>query len=261
MKKRFPIILFAISILLSFATVSLGQVSGPDISGDWLFDFSGTLQGGAFITIAASGDFQGYGLVLEAGGKDGSGLLLSGHLNVDEKGKITGTYSANSIEQGLPDLGGGSLTGKVDKKISKLSLKFENGPNGKAIKLPADPVMSLSWTATVDHGKAVFALSIEQTTHDDDLALDFPHRMYSMLGTGQAEEGTVSFEGGFFLNSKNMAYGWYAAYDESVNLLEEGLFFGKVNLTPGNSSFSFKMTGYDPDDGSMSKAVLKGKAN
>jgi hypothetical protein len=257
--RRFSIILFAVSILFGFVHLSSAQV--PDISGEWLFDFSGTFQGGGLITVSASGDFQGYGLIMEAGGKDGNGVLLSGHLAVDERGKITGTYTADIIEQGFPDAGEGNITGKVDKKVSKLSLKFENGWNGKAVKLPADPVVPSSWTATADHGKAVFALNISQITHDDDLALDFPHRMYSIRGTGKAEEGDVTFEGGFFLNSKNIGYGWYAAYDASVNLLEEGLFFGKVNLTPGNSSFSFKMTGYDPDDGSMSKAVLKGKAD
>jgi hypothetical protein len=257
--RRFSIILFAVSILFGIVQLSWAQV--PDISGDWLFDFSGTFQGGGLITVNASGDFQGYGLIIEAGGQDGNGVLLSGHLTVDERGKITGTYTANTIEQGLPYAGDGNITGKVDKKVSKLSLKFENGPNGKAVKLPADPVVPSSWTATVNHDKAVFSLNISQITHDDDLALDFPHRMYGISGTGEAEEGAVTFEGGFFLNSKNICYGWYAAYDASVNLLEEGLFFGKMNLTPGNASFSFKMTGYDPDDGSMSKAVLKGKAD
>ena len=259
MKKRFPVIVLVISMLLGFGTFSFGQV--PDISGDWLFDLSGTLQGGAFITVTASGDFQGYGLNLEAGGKDGNGVFLSGHLSVDGKGKITGDYTATALEIGFPELGSGSLTGKVDKKISKLSIKFDEGVNGKAIKLPADPAMPSSWTAVASHGKAVFDLTIAPLTYDADLDMDFPHRMYSMTGDGDAEEGPVSITGGFFLTGKSMAYGWYEARDGSDAVIEEGLFFGKVNLKPGKSSFSFKLTGYDPDDGSMSTAVLKGTAN
>jgi hypothetical protein len=86
-----------------------------------------------------------------------------------------------------------------------------------------------------------------------------------MTGEGYAkdDEGNVniSVEGGFFLNSKSIAYGWYSVYDEGDSLMEQGLFFGKVNLKSSTPSFSFKLTGYDANDDSMSKAVLKGKAN
>jgi hypothetical protein len=266
MKKRFSVVAVAISILLGFTTLSFGQV--PDISGDWLLDLSGAVQGGALITIDTAGDFQGYGLTLESGGTDGNGMLLSGHVDVDVKGKITGTYLVTNIEDKVTVLSEGSLTGKVDKKITKFSFKFEDGPNGKAIKLPADPDIPISWTATASHGKAVFDLTIAPLTYDVDLDMDLPHRMYSMNGLGNAEEGPVSITGGFFLNGKSMAYGWYEAYTDVINdppdpisLLEEGLFFGKVNLKSGKSSFSFKLTGYDPDDGSMSRAVLKGMAD
>jgi hypothetical protein len=264
MKKRFSVVALAAFILIGLATFSFGQV--PDISGDWLFDLSGNFQGGALITVTASGDMQGYGLGVESGGKDGNGVLFSGHLDVDEKGKITGTYAVNSIEDGFPSLGGGNIAGKVDKKISKLSLKFEDGPTGKAIKLPSDPVMPSSWAATAKGGKAVLDLTVDPLTHQDDLNLDFPHRMYSMTGPGITEDNLdIYIDGGFFLTSKSKAYGWYNVYDNTdpLNqvLIEEGFFFGKVNLTPGRSSFSFKLTGYDPEDQSMSKGVLKGTAN
>lgn len=264
MKKRFAVVAFVMFMLFGFAGFSFGQV--PDISGDWLFDLSGTLQGGVLITVNASGDFQGYGFNVESGGKDGNGILISGHLDVDVKGKIAGTYTVNSIEEGFPNLGGGNVAGKVDKKITKLSLKFENGPNGKAIRLPSDPVMPSSWTAIAKGGKAVLALTIDPLTRDEDLDLDFPHRLYSIAGQGEAEDGLpISIEGGFFLNSKHVAYGWYNVYDITDPMnpapIEEGFFFGKVKLTPDKSTFSFKLTGYDPEDDSMSKGVLKGMAN
>ena len=67
MKKRCAVIVVAIFMLLGFGTLSFGQT--PDISGQWLFDLSGTLQGGALITVTASADpncegyvFDGYGV-------------------------------------------------------------------------------------------------------------------------------------------------------------------------------------------------------
>jgi hypothetical protein len=134
MKKRFSTVALAIALLVGFSTFSFGQA--PDISGDWLFNLSGNIQGGALITITSSEEcqgyeYQGYGIGLEKGGKDGNGLKLSGCLIVDEKGKITGDYTANELEEGFPLLATGNLTGKVDKKVTKLSLKFEDGPNGK----------------------------------------------------------------------------------------------------------------------------------
>ena len=262
MKKRCAVIVVAIFMLLGFGTLSFGQT--PDISGQWLFDLSGTLQGGALITVTATADpncegyvFDGYGVGLEGGGKDGNAVLLSGCLAVDDKGKITGTYETTDLFEETA-LGEGDLTGKVDKKVTKLSLKFDQGLNGKAIKLPSDPSMPSSWTATTNGNKAAFDLTIAASA-------DFPHRMYTITGDGvvHEQEGdlAVSLTGGFFLNPKSVAYGWYEAYDESDALMESGLFFGKVKLTPGKSSFSFKLTGYDSEDDSMSKSVLKGTAN
>ena len=266
MKKRCLVLVFALVMLFGFGTLSFGQTT-PDISGHWLFDLSGTLQGGALITVTVVSSetncqgygytFDGYGVGLEAGGKDGNAVLLSGCLTVDDKGKITGTYETADLFNEAP-LGEGDLTGKVDKKITKLSLKFDQGLNGKAIKLPSDPSMPSSWTAAAKGNKAAFDLNIAAST-------DFPNRMYAITGTGvvheQEEDLTVSLEGGFFLDPKSVAYGWYKVYITSdlVNPIEGGLFFGKVKLTPGKSSFSFKLTGYDTED-SMTKSVLKGTA-
>jgi hypothetical protein len=252
MKKRFSVIVLAISMLLGFGTLSFGQC--PDISGHWLFDLSGTLQGGALITVTASTPdcnytFEGFGVGLAAGGQDGNRVLLSGQLLVDEKGKITGAYEVTGLEEWLP--APGTLTGKVDKKIGKLSFKFKDGLNGKAIKLPDDPNMPSSWTATSNKGgKVALDLTIDPDT-------GYPNRMYTMEGTGTTEEGDVSIIGGFFLSGKSVAYGWYTV-SAGGEPIEEGLFFGKMKLTPGKSSFSFKLTGYD-DEG-MSKGVLKGTA-
>jgi hypothetical protein len=261
MKRYFLIVLFVISLVVSFGTLSFGQA--PDISGDWLFDLSGVFRGGAVVTIDADGNFEGYGLGILSGNDDANGVLLSGQITVDEKRKIKGTYTAIDAEDNFTIISQGNLTGSVDKKISKLSLKLENGPKGKAIKLPiSEPDIPSSWSATFKGKQATMALTIEQITYDDNLDLDLPYRVYKISGLGSTKDGyDISIEGQFFLNSKNMAYGWYEVREGAFDsLFEEGFFSGKMNLKPDKSSFSMKLTGYNYYYGAMSKGALKGTA-
>jgi hypothetical protein len=259
MKRQFTISLLVIAIVVGFGTLSFGQA--PDISGDWLFDLSGIFRGGAVATISTDGNVEGYGFGIYSGNTDAGGLLLSGQITVDEKGRISGTYSATDAEYKII-IGEGNVTGKVDKKISKLSLRLENGPNAKGIKLPSsEPEMPVSWTATYKGKQATMDLTIEKITHDDNLDLYLPHRAYGLNGAGSTKDGyDISIEGQFFLDSKNRAYGWYNVR-EGTSLFEEGFFSGKMNLKPDKSSFSMKLTGYNFYYGVMSKGALKGKAN
>jgi hypothetical protein len=188
-------------------------------------------------------------------------VLLSGHIAVNEKRKISGTYTAIDAEDKFI-ISQGNLTGSVDKKITKLSLKLEDGPKGKAIKLPSsEPDMPLSWSATFKGKQATMDLTIEHITYDDNLDLDLPYRVYGINGTGSTKDGyDIAIEGQFFLDSKNRAYGWYEVR-EGASLFEEGFFSGKMKLKPDKSSFSMKLTGYNYYYDAMSKGALKGKAN
>jgi hypothetical protein len=259
MKRQFSISLLVIAIVVGFSTLSFGQA--PDISGDWLIDLSGVFRGGTLVTIDADGNFEGYGFGIQSGNDDAKGVILSGIIAVDEKRKISGTYTAKDAEYEFI-ISQGNITGKVDKKVSKLSLKLENGPNAKGIKLPSsEPDMPLSWLATFKGRQAIMDLTIEQITYDENLDLDLPHRAYGINGTGSTKDGyDISIEGQFFLDSKNRAYGWYNVR-EGDSLFEEGFFSGKMNLKPDKSSFSMKLTGYNYYYGVMSKGALKGKAN
>jgi hypothetical protein len=89
---------------------------------------------------------------------------------------------------------------KLAGKVSKLSLKLENGPVVRATKLSAsDPDMPLSWSATFKGKQATMNLIIEQITRDDNLGLDFSHRVYGINGTGSTKDGyDITIEGLFF---------------------------------------------------------------
>ena len=259
MKRYFLIVLLVVSMVVGFGTLSFGQA--PDISGEWLFDLSGVFRGGSVVTIDADGKFEGYGFGIMSGNVDAKGMVLSGQITVDERRKISGTYTAIDAENEFNIIGQGNIAGKVDKKVSKLSLRLENGPNAKGIKLPSsEPEMPLSWSATFKGKQATMDLTIEQITYDENLDLDLPYRAYGINGTGSTKDGyDISIVGQFFLNSKNVAYGWYEVR-EGASLFEEGFFSGKMNLKPDKSSFSMKLTGYNYYYVAMSKGALKGKA-
>jgi hypothetical protein len=134
MKK--VVFVLGVFLLLGFQPLSFAQP--PSINGDWLFDISGIDQGGAFITFADT-TFTGYGFA-----RDAEAFAITGeNLVIDAKGKISGTYEVCLSDGTDPPVFSdckppGTITGNVDKKVTKISLKLSDGPNAKGIKAPVE---------------------------------------------------------------------------------------------------------------------------
>ncbi len=248
MKRKLSVVL-AISLVFGFSTLSFGQIS---ITGDWLFDLSGTQQGVAVLTFDDS-TFEGYGFTLDSSDIANSGpFTITGSYAVDPRGMLTGTFAVELDDGGTDQ---GTISGKVNKKASKINLRFSDGPTAKGIPLAGDPVIPESWTATVVASQGGSGVVFDTFSITKDVG--FPHRVFNFTGTGSVLEDGVTtplqVDGGFGVSGKNLAYGGYQAASEG-DLLEEGVFFGKIS----SGKFSFKLRSTAPEVGL--KAVIKGLA-
>jgi hypothetical protein len=248
MKRRFfwnallPV-LFTMVILLGGSRSD----AQPSIAGPWLFDVSGVAKGGVvmeFLASGSTGELTGYGLTLEDGF-----VVLSGNYSLGAKSTISGTLSSP----------GGNLpfSGKIDKTFSKITLKVQDGPTLKGVRLPQQPVIPEAWTAKATGGATLDPFEILPVTsaaglppgvilNDPD---DYVGRVFYFSGEGFVEGKPWSVDGYFFLDSKNTAYG---VYDTLGAIGQTGVLSGKVNLSSGSFSFKANST-------SGEKGTIKGK--
>jgi hypothetical protein len=241
------------SVLLPglLAMIILLGVSRSDaqssINGPWLFDVSGVAKGGVIIEFVASGNtgaLTGYGLTLEDGF-----VVVSGNYILGAKNTINGTISSP----------GGNLpfSGKIDKTFAKITLKIQDGPTLKGVRLPHQPVIPEAWTAKATGGATLDLFEILPVTsaaglppgvvlNDPD---DYVGRVFSFSGEGFVEGDPWSVDGFFFLDSKSTAYGVFKTLGA---IGQTGALSGKINLSSG--SFSFKAMSDTGENG-----TIKGK--
>ena len=238
MKKRI-LLMAALFFFLGFMVDSelRTALAQPSIVGTWLFDMSGADKGGAVITFS-TGTITGYGFGLFLGR-----VGIIGTYTIDGKGVIKGFFTE-------PD--DGSFTGKVDKKLTKISLKVLGGLNLKGIRLPpAGPNIPEDWVVKASRLKGAFdPFTIQPIPGEEN------RRFYSFHGSGtfqDIETFTIVVTGTFFLSSKNVAYGSYEAVIEGQGT-ETGTLTGKVNLS--SNKFSLKVTSNEGDNTTL-KGVAK----
>lgn len=255
--RKFGFLVLALAFILgSESLLFAAPPASPTINGTWIFDVSGVDQGGAIITFDDTNSlisFTGYGCTLDFGP-----IHIEGTHDIDSKGVITGTYGVYDDSSPANLLITGTITGKADKKRTKISLKFSDGPNAKGIKLPGgSPDIVGPWFVT-GGGQSGVSVTIDPLTVSQSNDLAFPNRVYTISGNGTVtdpDNPNIQFDGGFFLTSKSVAYGFYVAKDEvSSVIIETGIFTGKVNLS--SKKFVFKLTSTEGDKGTMKGEAL-----
>ncbi len=193
----------------------------PTVVGKWLFDISGVDQGGAVIEFFGNQTLQAYGLTLES-----EDFEFGGSYTINEKGVISGVLDLPGRSE--------SFTGKVDKKITKMTLKTD-GPTLKGIRFPAvDPGIPQNWVVKISRLKGAFDPFTIVPEGENT-------RLYTFSGSGTFQDidtMTITVDGTFFLNSKNVAYGVYTASIIGGDTVEDaGVLSGKINLSSGKLSF------------------------
>lgn len=211
------------------------------VVGDWLWDISGptpyggSVDGVAVITIDEDGSFTGYGGVLSRDQSYGYPISLTGNLNaVDSKGNISGSIRITDSDTGVALLPFTTLAGALDKKFTKMTLKFGTGPGATGIPMPSDTKYPSTWVvAGKGPGvKATLSITIAQDP-------DYQHRVYRSSGEGLLVDNkghasvAIVVEGLFLVNSKGKVYGQYRVNGGQ----EEGYFWGSIS----SKAFSFSL--------------------
>jgi hypothetical protein len=203
--------------------------------GGWVFDILQTDKGGAAIWFEES-KFIGYGISF------GSGIFgIEGTYEFDAKGVMTGSYSLYDFDH-VAERGGGSITGKKDKKGTKLTMAL-HASDGEASSLTMkgrfilnEPPNRENWVAELTGGRkgTLDPLKVEPYEFND---LVYP-RFFRISGAGViSDAGAVEMNGYLILTSKKATYG---IYEMNGAVSETGIFSGK--LDPVSGKLKLKVT-------------------
>lgn len=210
--------------------IRLNEIGLP-IEGEWIFDLSGTDKGGVVLNFFSNYSFNGYGITLELGP-----FRVTGNYDINAKGVINGSYMINEWETNKP-LGGGNFLGKVNKNLTKLTLKTAEGLILNGVILSEDLGIPENWTVKIK-GMAKGGLDqfkIEPYQVDGQIL----KKAFLISGSGNIKNiGNGTINGGFILTQKNMAYGIFEFEIEGVSFFE-GTFYGKINFPSGKFNWKF----------------------
>jgi hypothetical protein len=216
-------------VAATFDDVKINEPPLP-IDGEWLTDISGKDKGGAVITCDGN-TFEGYGVSLKWGL-----FNVAGEYSTDFSGNVKGYYTVSEHYTGT-EIYSGLVTGKIDKKLSKLTLKLEGGVNVNGIRLPDDdPDIPESWTVKITGGAKGALDPFTIAPYEDTEPVP---RLYIFEGSGDVlEDGAqmnLTIDGFFFLTKTNAVYGFY---DVDGEIVDGGILTGKITLTSGKFSFT-----------------------
>jgi uncharacterized repeat protein (TIGR02543 family) len=192
----------------------------------WVLKVSRGDRGGATLWFEDE-TFEGYGLSLELGM-----FRIRGTYSIDAKRLVSGTYTLFDFEDGVTELGRGSVTGGLDRSDARtltLSLETLDGnPLFKMVggRLPKEPAIPADWMAKItrDLSGTLDLLKIEPYQIGDEVY----SRVYGFSGSGVITGGgPIQIEGNFFLTLGNAVYG---IYEIKGTISETGVFSGKLNL-------------------------------
>jgi len=211
--------------------------TGIPIDGSWLVDLTGVVKGGAIFDCFA-GTFSGYGVSMDTVGANLFNIW--GDYTVDSAGIITGTFTVDDSEGGANS---GTLTGKIDSKITILSLTAVTEEEDGIVKvklagvpLPPVPEIPENWTVKVSgSAQGILDSFTISPYYDEDESKLYP-RIFTFSGTTSGDD--VEVTGGFFLGQKNKVYGGYELNGVEY---EEGLLSGTITLLP-SAKFNFTAT-------------------
>jgi hypothetical protein len=202
----------------------------------WVLKMSAGDTGGTTL-LFEDDTFEGYGLSLELGM-----FKIRGTYSIDAKRLVSGTYALLDFEDGITELGRGSVTGGLDRSDAKtLTLRLET-PDGKPLftmaggRLPKEPAVPVDWMANIKGSLngTLDLLRIASYQIGDEV---YSH-VYGFSGSGvMTEGGSIQIEGIFFLTLDNAAYG---IYEIKGTISETGVFSGKLNLASGSFLFNAK---------------------
>jgi hypothetical protein len=152
--------------LLATAALLLAPISAfaalPSPVGTWEVNLAGADQGIAYVTFEDDHDFTAYGMSSRSDGI----FTLSGTWSVDEKGRLSGSYTET--------IGGENVTGTINGKVTARKLSGRITATNGDFKFSGTPEkatqdLSGSWTGTAALGKLripeLYQISATGTPH------------------------------------------------------------------------------------------------
>lgn len=163
---KFPLLVAAMTLLFKMAAMAVA----PSPVGTWEVNLTGADQGIAYVTFEEDQDFTAYGISNKSNGL----FTLSGTWAVDEKGKLTGSYT--ELIDGTDVTG--TITGKVGAQKLSGKIVADNGKfNFKGTREKVTQDLTSAWNGTAVLGK----VRIPQTYQIS--ATEIPH-VFEVTGTG-----------------------------------------------------------------------------